>query len=178
MYGAPLWVDEVNLFPKVAKKIWVVQRRVALRVIRAYRTVSLEMALMLARCPPVELQAGKLREVYFRKMVANEEEIKLTESGLCKLKKQEHDKMMWKWRNKLMDKANRGRGINWEILSCIIEWEGRNHGELTYQMTQLITGHGCFKGYTHRIGKTSDSKCSFCGHVREDNRHVLIECEE
>lgn len=178
LYGAPLWADEVNLFPKVAKEIWVIQRKIALRVIKAYRTVSLEMALMLARCPPVELQAGKLRALYFRKTAAKEKQIKLTESGLRVLKKQEHDKMMKKWRNRLADKANRGGGIDWEILSCLTEWEGRNHGELTYQMTQLIMGHGFFRGYTHRIGKASDSKCSFCGHTKEDNRHVLLECEE
>lgn len=86
--------------------------------------------------------------------------------------------MMKRWRTKLMDKANRGKGMDWEVLGCIIEWEGRNHCKLKYQMTQLITGHGCFKGYTHRIGKSKDSKCSFCGHEREDNRHVLIECDE
>lgn len=55
---------------------------------------------------------------------------------------------------------------------------GRTHGELTFQATQLITGHGYFKGYTQRIGKTENGKCSFCGDDREDNQHVLFDCQE
>lgn len=41
LYRAPIWTEEVNLFPKIVNKIWSIQRKVALRVIKAYRTVSL-----------------------------------------------------------------------------------------------------------------------------------------
>lgn len=61
---------------------------------------------------------------------------------------------------------------------CFGEWVGRNHGELTYQVTQLITGHGWFRGYTHRIGKADSDRCSFCETAGEDNVHVLVECEK
>lgn len=77
-----------------------------------------------------------------------------------------------------MRQADTGRGFSREILACFKEWVERGHGELTFEVTQLITGHGCFKGYTHKIRKTDDSKCSFCEELREDNVHVLLECRE
>lgn len=73
--------------------------------------------------------------------------------------------------------ADTGRGFSQELLSCFHEWVNRSHSELTYQATQIITGHGCFRGYTHRIGKSENDRCGFCGTNRENNMHVLIECE-
>lgn len=116
--------------------------------------------------------------MYDRKKVAIEENIKITDKGLNIIRKQEHERMIVKWRNKLIEKAGTGRGFSWEVLSCMKEWMGRSHGELTFQATQLVTGHGCIKGYTHRIGKTEDSKCSFCGQTPENNVHVLMDCRE
>lgn len=98
--------------------------------------------------------------------------------GLNAIKKQEHVRMIREWREYLMRKADTGGGFNWEILSCMKEWMERGHGELTFQATQLISGHGCFKGYTHKIGKADSSRCSFCGHPFEDNLHVIMECKE
>lgn len=40
LYGAPVWAEEVIKSPKLTKKARALQRKVAIRVIRAYRTVS------------------------------------------------------------------------------------------------------------------------------------------
>lgn len=45
-------------------------------------------------------------------------------------------------------------------------------------MMQMIISHDCFREYTNRIGKSNTAKCSFCGAIREDNHHVLVECVE
>lgn len=45
---------------------------------------------------------------------------------------------------------------------------------LSYQAVQLITGHGNFKSYLHRIGRRDSAECD-CG--EEDTAsHVLVEC--
>lgn len=178
LYGAPVWAEEVNEFPNMGKKLRAIQRKISLRVVRAYRTVSLEVALVLACNPPFELQVDKLRAVYLRRNEGIKEQIRITEYGLQVIRSQEKERMMGKWKKELTVKAGTGRGFNMDILSCMKEWECREHGELTYQATQLITGHGCFKGYTNRIGKTDNSKCSFCGNDWEDNLHVLFDCDE
>lgn len=134
--------------------------------------------MVLAGNTPIELQAGKLKAVYLRKKEGLEIQSRLTVSCMKTIRKQEHEKMMVKWRKKLIVKAGTGRDFNMEILSCMKEWVCRGHGELTYEATQLITGHGCFKGYTHRIGKTEDGICSFCRNDWEDFLHVLFDCSE
>lgn len=69
-----------------------------------------------------------------------EKNVILTDRGLNMIRKQEHEKMIRKWWGKLTERADTGRGLNWEILSCFREWIGRNHGELTFKATQIITG--------------------------------------
>lgn len=82
LYGAPIWAEEVEESQNMARKVRVVQRRMALKVIRAYRTVLLEVALVLDGDPPTELQAETLRAVYHRKMVAREGNIRIMFSPL------------------------------------------------------------------------------------------------
>ncbi|MBV2145594.1 MAG: hypothetical protein KTM48_02570, partial [Wolbachia endosymbiont of Pissodes strobi] len=43
-----------------------------------------------------------------------------------------------------------------------------------YFITQAITGHGCFRTYTKRIGKTND-KCLYCEAV-DTAEHTLFAC--
>lgn len=54
----------------------------SIRVIRAYRTVSQEVALVLARNPEIEIQAGKLKAVYERKKAVSEENNMITDKGI------------------------------------------------------------------------------------------------
>lgn len=109
---------------------------------------------------------------------SRQRETKITSNGLSIIRKQEQDKMLNKWRMKLAEKTNMGRGFSWEVLSSFKDWMDRQHGELTFQATQLITGHGCFRGCTHRIEKAENSECSFCGWDTKNNLQVLLECHE
>lgn len=58
---------------------------------------------------------------------------------------------MWqeKWET---DSLNKG---NWthKLIPNVKEWYNRSLGELTYELTQELTGHGCFQAYLQRIGK-------------------------
>ncbi|XP_060526925.1 uncharacterized protein LOC132702359 [Cylas formicarius] len=57
---------------------------------------------------------------------------------------------------------------------CIDKWRRCRHRQLDYHFTQVLTGHGHFKVYTNRLGKT-DTKCFYCD--REDSaEHTLISC--
>lgn len=78
----------------------------------------------------------------------------------------------------MREKANTGRGFSLEILSCMENWISREFGEQMYQATQLITGHGCFRGYTHRIGKTENGWCKHCEGILDDNIHVIFDCPQ
>lgn len=44
-------------------------------------------------------------------------------------------------------------------------------------MTQIITGHGCFGTFLHRIGKVPTPECGFCDSgVNDDAQHTLQAC--
>src|SRR5436190_740793 len=47
------------------------------------------------------------------------------------------------------------------------------------RMTQVLSGHGCFREYLRRIGKEAPARCHHCpkGQREEDSaRHTLLEC--
>jgi len=65
LYAAPVWAAEVSASRRICTQLWGVQRRVAIRAIRAYRTTSHAAATVLAGQPPLELLASMRQEVYF-----------------------------------------------------------------------------------------------------------------
>nr|XP_032520722.1 uncharacterized protein LOC116772601 [Danaus plexippus plexippus] len=51
------------------------------------------------------------------------------------------------------------------------------HGALSFRLTQVLTGHGCFGKYLCRIGREQTSQCHHCGDGRNDTAlHTLAEC--
>lgn len=135
--------------------------------------------MVLANPPPLlELQAKKLQNIYNRKRSIIDNAAVNSRVVMQKIKEEENRKLIRDWRDGIRMKANTGRGFNLEILSCMEGWIAREYGELMCQMTQLITEHGSFRGYTHRIGKTEDSLCKFCGDTMNDNIHVIFDCPQ
>ncbi|XP_032670984.1 uncharacterized protein LOC116844028 [Odontomachus brunneus] len=57
------------------------------------------------------------------------------------------------------------------------EWVGRAHGDLTFRTTQVLTGHGCFGEYLHRIVRREcTSRCHHCEAAEDTAQHTLGEC--
>lgn len=51
----------------------------------------------------------------------------------------------------------------------------RRHGSMSFHMTQVLTGHGCFAKYLPRIGRRAVTDCDFCG--EEDGAmHTIRDC--
>lgn len=73
MYGSPVWASVVARDRKTSGDVRRVQRRLALRVISAYRTVSHEAAGILARIIPGDILANKYRRTYERSCAARED---------------------------------------------------------------------------------------------------------
>lgn len=61
LYGAPAWADEAVATRDAFRRV---QRRVAIRVVRGYRTVSHIAASVLAGLPPMKLVARAHKKVY------------------------------------------------------------------------------------------------------------------
>ncbi|XP_061705640.1 uncharacterized protein LOC133516640 [Cydia pomonella] len=56
------------------------------------------------------------------------------------------------------------------------EWLGRRKGALTFRITQVVSGHGCFGHYLHKIQREPGPQCHECGAMDDTAQHTLKEC--
>ena len=47
---------------------------------------------------------------------------------------------------------------------------------MTFHLTKVLTGHGCFRSYLKRIGEYESAECPTCPETDEDVEHVLFVC--
>lgn len=53
---------------------------------------------------------------------------------------------------------------------------GREHEELLFHLTQILTGHDVFNSYLHRIGKADIPAYAHCDAAEDTAEHTLKEC--
>ncbi|XP_072746725.1 uncharacterized protein [Anoplolepis gracilipes] len=70
MYAAPVWAGEAIATRRIQDAMRRVQRRLAIRLVRGYRTVSHAAATILAGLPPLHMFADSYRRLYDRKSAA------------------------------------------------------------------------------------------------------------
>lgn len=175
LYAAPVWSERFCRNNVNQKPILNIQKVLALRTISAYKTVSWDASTLLARIPPFGLLAERQRRLYYRikeykeqGTLTKEIKIQLTEMADVIMNRQ------WKL---FLSRRRYGRRTREAILPVFEEWIGRCHGGLSYHLTQLLTGHGSFAEFTFQIGKSEDSKCTFCQENRTDSaEHTIFEC--
>ncbi|PZC83652.1 hypothetical protein B5X24_HaOG207179 [Helicoverpa armigera] len=55
-------------------------------------------------------------------------------------------------------------------------WLNRWHGCLSMRLVQVLSGHGCFGSYLHRIGREENPKCHHCEATVDTAEHTLQVC--
>lgn len=158
LYGAPIWADALNI-ERTRLNMARVQRRSALRVAAAYRTVSEDAILVLTAIPPIDLLAQERLAV---------------QRGTQK--KEAREKTMQKWLLR-WGRSTKGRWTH-RLIGDLTAWCARKHGQLCFHLTQILTGHGCFGEYLHRISKEACSMCHHCGAEVDDAAHTAFDCPE
>ncbi|XP_076393337.1 uncharacterized protein LOC143265395 [Megachile rotundata] len=133
----------------------------AIRVIRGYRTITYAAAMALAGLIPFEMLAAVDALVYtpfraVRQLNGAPPEPRAVEA----FKRQARQLAENRWRRELRRYAD--KPVVRALLPLLKEWQERSHGRLTYRMTQVLTGHGCFGEYLCRIGKESATACRHC----------------
>lgn len=81
---------------------------------------------------------------------------------------------MVKWQ-RAWDSSTKGRWTH-RLIPEIGTWVKRRHGEITFHLTQVLTGHGCFRQYLHRFGHSTSPECPACAGLEETAEHVLFVC--
>lgn len=163
LYGAEVWGDRMQL-EWYRKGLASVQRRAALRVACAYRTVSEAAVLVIAGVIPIGLLAIERKAIYGRR----------AETERKSLVREERARTISKWQES-WSRESTGRWTA-RLVPQIEPWISRKHGEVNYYVTQFLSGHGCFRAYLHKVGRVETPECLYCGNGRDDAEHVLFHC--
>jgi Reverse transcriptase (RNA-dependent DNA polymerase) len=159
LYASPAWEIAARRACHVAKLVKV-QRVINIRVTQAYRTASSAALCVVAGYPPVGLMIEKHSMRYLG-------------GAQCKARAESETSARWQ---RSWDEAPNGHWTRC-LIPNIRAWLDRGYGETEYFLTQFLTGHGNFKTYLARIGKSEDTSCYHCG--GEDHPgHAILECPQ
>lgn len=145
---------------------------------RGYRTVSFEAACVLAGTPPWDLDAGVLAEGYWRKAAIISAGRFPVSEEISRWRQLDRQGLLRDWKQRL-DGPSAGHRTIEAIRPVLDRWVERKHGQLTYHVVQILTGHGCFGRYLCNVaGREPSSVCHFCGSLEDTAQHTLADCPE
>ncbi|KAF6200532.1 hypothetical protein GE061_004975 [Apolygus lucorum] len=167
LYGAEVWADSLR-YHKYRARMEAVQRRGALRISSASRTVSGPASQVIAGTIPIYHQALERRRIKMRKAEAI--------LPITIVKREEREETICRWQADLVCET-RGR---WTalIIDDLKAWLERKHGEVNYYLTQFLSGHGYFRSFLVQIGKATDPECRYCGIEEDDVCHTFFTCPQ
>lgn len=193
LYGAPVWHDEVWAGRRSANVLRAAQGRLAIRAIRGYRTISHGAACAIAGMMPWPLTTALYKEMYRIRCLVRSNRGGDGEGGeevedprdppdpaalrrelrvrRARLQQQKMDE----WKENLANARSGLRAIG-AIRPVLDKWVGRKHGSLGYRLVQVLTGHGCFGEYLHRINREEDTRCHHCDSMEDTAQHTLEDC--
>lgn len=61
--------------------------------------------------------------------------------------------------------------LTFKLIPDVKLWIQQRHDEVYFSLTQILSGHGCFRSYLHRFGHEEDPYCPYCG-VDKTTEHV------
>lgn len=167
LYGSTVWLDAFKR-PSYTRAINATYRLCALRVCSAFRTVSGDAASVIAGLCPLDLVAQELHET---RKVNRDQPGTVHSAGKAAAKECSEAQWQIRW-----DRATKGRWT-YRLIPKIGTWLSRQHGTVDYYLTQVISGHGCFKAYLYRVGHAQNPYCEQCGpSVIEDAEHAFFKC--
>ena len=131
-----------------------VQKRAAVTIVRGFKSMSGEGALVLAGMVPLETQA-EARETNFQQE-----------------KRMKKDELLKRWQER-WNKTN----PTWtrSLIPQIELWINRKHGELTSHMTEVLSGHGNFGSFLKVTNRKENGQCPYCS-TQETVRHQMLYC--
>lgn len=167
-YASPVWEKALRKARNV-RRLASVQRLMAIRVCRAYRTVGLSAVLVLARQVPWHLVVTERSRRYEDRREPNPE--------ARKTRKERWEETLAQWQTEWNEDTGESERTK-QLMPRIQEWQTRKHGQVSYHLTQAMIGHGCFQEYLCRFKKVPSPECLLCSTGQVDSvKHTLEECE-
>lgn len=178
LYGAPVWAEEASRSRKLIAILRGMQRTMAIRTIRGYRTVSHVAATILAGYPPLEMVAGMQAEIFHvtRSLRQARDGMRISPRESNTIRQRAALRMTAKWKAWVLNYTASGLRVKEALGNKLEMWSQRTWGHMTFRMTQLFTGHGCLGQYLHKIGREQTPECWHCDAGMDDAQHTLEAC--
>ncbi|KAE9522341.1 hypothetical protein AGLY_017253 [Aphis glycines] len=156
LYASPIWADcmQAGGWTKMA----AVHRRSQLRVACCYSTVSHGAAAVISGIPPIQLLANEKRDIF---------------EGRSKI--DARNNLVSDWQQQ-WDTSPNGRWTHL-LIGDISRWLLRGFGEVTFHLSQILSGHGCFSPYLHRFNLQEKNACAQCGFAPDDAEYAFFRCD-
>jgi hypothetical protein len=158
LYGAPIWQEALQ-YKKYRERLEKVQRLMALRVCSAYRTVSTVALQVVGALIPIDLMVEE-RTTQYQQGEGSAAELRL--------------QTVRQWQSRWDCEKERAQWTK-RLIPSLEPWLGRKHGEVTYHLTQCLTGHGVFGSYLKRIGWRDAEMCWYCREL-DMPEHTMFQC--
>ena len=130
-------------------------------------------AAVLAGFPQFELQVLRCREIYFHTRSLSDGVGPVS----AEVKVRPRRALLDRWRVSLGMRAGApGLRILEAVLPNWDVWLDGDGPPLTYRVTHVLTGHGCFGEYLHRIGKEATAHSHHCDASVDSAQYTLEYC--
>lgn len=162
MYAAPIW-SAATRTPSYVREITTVSRLTSLRICCAFRTVSDEAVCVIASRMPIDIAVREAQTLRAIRLGGNQYTREDVQASSIR-------EWQDRWRTSM-----KGRWT-FAMIPDILDWTTRRHGDINYHLTQLLSGHGCFREYLYKYKHVDDPNCLYCEGRTESAEHVLMEC--
>lgn len=163
LYGCEFWGAELD-GNETKKRRWLsLQRKVLIKTIKAYRTVSHE-AMWVVSGVPLDLKIAEIRGTRENKALGIDKKV----SAMNR-----ENTMITAWQDR-WNNSTKGR-TSWSYCDNV-RHRLNNDWELNYYVVQFLTGHGHFNAKLYGFGLVDDPMCLTCEEYEETSEHVLWAC--
>ncbi|KAL0850446.1 hypothetical protein ABMA28_012249 [Loxostege sticticalis] len=149
----------------------------AIRAARGYRTMSYEAACVLVGSIPWDIEASALASLFYWREEALARGLRPAPREIEVRRSELRQRSIDEWALRLEQPSFGVRTVE-AVRPVLSQWMARQHGLLTFRLTQVLSGHGCFGGYLCRIARREPSAvCHHCDDCAdEDAQHTLEGC--
>lgn len=190
LYAVPIWVTLFRSHVRHWNSMQAVHRRMNIKLIAGYRTVSYMSACLLAGVLPVDILAEGYADMYDKYRAYDPTDVRWQPMSILQKLRIEEGLQKWMLRIALGGlRGNYGRIREEEPHSrelrmafsrtpgILEKWMNCKHRSVSFHTTQVLTGHGCFGYYLERIGKIGSVLCKHCDlKVADTAEHTLTMC--
>lgn len=164
-YAVPIW-GKTTQMAKYRGKLEKVQRRIMLRQSRSYRTASTPALQVISGTLPIEMMVEERTRIY---------KAQRRQLDVASIRQDLEEELLNKWQNKWNEERKKGQWTK-RLIRQIYPWTKRKHGELTYELSQFLTGHGNFGSYLKKMNIKQTDECIYCKQP-DTPEHMFFACQ-